>query len=207
MTCSDFAPYRTSALSFARSAASHAYTVLQTESSLLKDSHTSISWRIKSEAAIIKKLSDPSRFIGDHERTINDFIGIRILCPHLGLVDRFIAAIGRWSLEMSLLQVQQENTIEDPGTGGYRAIHLDYIFAEDNSWGFSSFITLELQLMTWLQLLHTEISHRYFYKAIAPDPGLQVLLENLSSVIHVLDRDFAERQLLRLRTLTNDDCL
>jgi ppGpp synthetase/RelA/SpoT-type nucleotidyltranferase len=208
MTFCDFTPYRAAAESFAHSTTSTLRAVLQAEFKLIESNECTISWRVKNDAAIIRKLSDSRRSAAQGRGTVNDLIGIRVLCPHLGLLGRIITAIDRWSVDTSLRQVRGQNTIEDPSAGGYRAIHLDFIFTDDNCWGFPSFITVELQLTTWLQLLHTEISHRYFYKALdPPDPALQTLLENFSVAIHQLDRAFADRELPRLKALIDDDSL
>lgn len=120
------------------------------------DREHSIAWRIKSDQAIVRKV--------ESKRRINDFIGIRILALHLGAVDHLNSIILHWADTLELSRVEDKDRFSETNESGYKAIHLDFQFKNDNRWDMPLVAGIEVQITTWLQHFHNQLSHKLFYK-------------------------------------------
>lgn len=148
----------------------------------------SIRWRVKSEDAIRSKLK-ASRDGEPMHSVINDFIGIRVLIGHLGLLEDAEREIGKWANQLELVQLNRENKFENPDESGYRAIHFDYNFSYPEKWGLPSIAKIEVQLTTKLQQVHGEISHRLYHRVDAPTDEVRLFLNDLSLKLHKIDME------------------
>lgn len=153
------------------------------------DSNHGIAWRIKSEYAVRAKL----RRRGDMGR-INDFIGIRILAAHIDLLEKVEQKLSQWESDVGLQRVMRRSLFETPDESGYRAIHLDYRFVAPSTFGLPPTATVEVQLTTWIQHLHGNLSHSLFYKTMGNERLMAAApLRAMSDRLHEVDKEIACR--------------
>jgi ppGpp synthetase/RelA/SpoT-type nucleotidyltranferase len=118
-----------------------------------------VLWRVKTiESALAKRERRP------HEDVINDLIGVRVVVLHLGFLDAAASVVRGWAVKRGLLFVEEENRFARPGLGHYRAIHMDFRFSAPETAGLTSACGVEVQLTTYLQNVHSLISHAVLYK-------------------------------------------
>jgi ppGpp synthetase/RelA/SpoT-type nucleotidyltranferase len=152
----------------------------------------SIGWRIKSAEAIEAKARHLEKTRPERIE-INDFIGIRVLVGHLWCVEEVKLEIKKWAQQFGLIIIQYKDRFENPDVTGYRAIHFDYCFSHPQKWKLPPEAGVELQLTTWLQYLHSMISHQLYYKNVhSSDKQMKELLCSLSTDIHEIDRKLLE---------------
>lgn len=179
---------REAAIDFANVAAHQLKNLLVTRFPLLVDPQHSVVWRIKSEEAI--RLKTESRK-GTH--SINDFIGIRVLVLHASALPQVESTFEEWEDRLGLQLFQRNDYFSNTASSGYRAIHRDYNFHDCSRWGLSSLSGVELQITTWLQHVHSLLSHSCYYKnSNAESVKNAEILTELSDKIHDLDSIIAD---------------
>src|SRR5271167_2845772 len=82
-----------------------------------------IQWRVKSEASIARKLAA----FNNHRTStgalaINDFIGLRVVILHLGLLQRGVQMVSEWANFRDLRLLEVSNAFVKPTLGNYRSI-------------------------------------------------------------------------------------
>lgn len=153
------------------------------------DPHHGIAWRIKSESAVQAKLRRRGGM-----GAINDFIGIRILATHIGLLEKVEQKLSQWESDVGLQRLMRKSLFETPDESGYRAIHLDYRLVAPSTFGLPPTATVEVQLTTWLQHLHGSQSHSLFYKTTGSDRLMAAAaLRAMSDQLHEVDKEIACR--------------
>jgi ppGpp synthetase/RelA/SpoT-type nucleotidyltranferase len=91
-----------------------------------------------------------------------------------------------------LVEMLRQDKYTKPDRGGYRAFHVDYEIRDMNRWGLPPGTTVELQLTTWLQNLHSELSHRLLYKnTSAKSSSIIIKLEEMSTLLYETDARIA----------------
>lgn len=175
---------------FARKAVQDLYLQLLSGAGCSPDPIHGIGYRIKTPAAMAAKLESDDSERG--ARTINDYIGIRVLAMHSKCLHDIESHLTPWSNGLGLLQVKRQDKIGKPDVGGYRAIHIDYVIEDPEREQLPPETTLECQLTTWLQHLHGMISHRLAYKANELSTSIPIReLELLSADLWELDKRVA----------------
>ena len=173
------------AAEFAHQAASGLSAMLCGLETNLIPEHGGICWRIKTPDAIAAKV---------RARPVNDFIGIRVLVRHSGILADALQRIAAWAPQYCLEEKLSQDKYATPARGGYRAFHVDYEFYHDNRWGLPKEVTVELQLTTWMQNLHSEISHRLLYKNTSATSSLIITdLEEMSTLLYETDAHLATK--------------
>lgn len=142
-----------------------------------------ITYRIKSPDSINKKLLI-------NEGIIDDLIGIRVMFKHLASLHKSLTVIEDWAVGYELSNTKYENYFDYPKPGGYRAIHINYIFKFPLKFHLPIYSTLEIQLTTWLQSLHSIISHEVFYNT---NDNHKEYLEKLGLELHNIDKEINEK--------------
>jgi len=147
-----------------------------------------ISSRIKTSSAIKAKLHS-----SDLDHSINDFIGIRVLAGHSRCIGEIENKVSEWAINLGMVKVRREDYFMHPDISGYKAIHLDYRFRNPEQQQLPPEAGVEVQITTWLQHLHSMLSHRLFYKAIEPpDKSTVSFLQSFSQDLSKLDAKLAE---------------
>ncbi len=111
-----------------------------------------VTSRVKSINAIAEKIRARGISSPDPLALVNDVIGFRVLVLHCGYIDRVLAEIDLWATKAMLKLRNKENRFENPGVGGYRALHLDFRVSEQAGWSELINIGVEVQVTTWLQI-------------------------------------------------------
>jgi ppGpp synthetase/RelA/SpoT-type nucleotidyltranferase len=159
-------------------------SLLMARSPHLVDPQHSIVWRIKSEAAICRKLERR-----EQSSMVNDFIGIRVLVLHIGALSLAELIFDQWEKEVGLQLSNRDDYFSENNPNGYRAIHRDYVFQSPERLGLPDTAGVEVQLTTWLQHMHSTLSHSLYYKNDGREQQQTTLL-NLSALserLHELD--------------------
>jgi ppGpp synthetase/RelA/SpoT-type nucleotidyltranferase len=161
---------------------------------VIVDPQHGLSWRVKSRQAIEAKYASRlgRRPLGPvDDAIINDFLGVRVLVVHLGLVEHAEGLVQKWSADRGLVLRSYTANLDQPKVAGYRAVHMDFE-VHDPSVAIPKHGGLEVQITTWLQHLHGVLSHSLIYKAIGPqDPTAVLALEHLSEQLHSIDESLA----------------
>jgi len=183
--------YRAGAEAFGREAAAHLADVLA-RADIIFDRTSCVVWRIKTDAAIQAKLS-AARSLGEAGLpAIKDFVGIRVIATHLGLLDNAVAKVSEWSRCVHLIKTGVQDSYAIPRPGGYRAVHLNYQMPASNRWNLPTLVSTEVQVTTWLQCLHGGISHAFYYKANSPPDSAEVeTIRTLSDKLYGVDLEVA----------------
>lgn len=176
-----------------RVAADELRLLLARQDSFYIDHACSVAWRIKSIDSLqakIKRSSEGPSGLG----YVNDFLGIRVLVAHVGVLHSCEALITLWAAQMGLAEICREDHFKNPAQAGYRAIHFDYRLPDSPQWQFPVSLGLELQLTTWLQNLHGILSHRMYYKqdSLPARAAAQEWLKEVSMKISEIDWQIAE---------------
>ena len=140
-----------------------------------------IAWRLKTEKSIAEK----AKRRGD-SYFINDFVGIRVIVPHVGLLREAVTIVCNWASERDLSSRNIADLFVNEGMGHYRSVHLDFEFGNPES-GLGDRCGLEVQITTYLQHFHGLLSHRLLYKR-NPDPRLVNTLALVSERVAELDQ-------------------
>ncbi|NWC99243.1 RelA/SpoT domain-containing protein [Pseudomonas sp. P7779] len=179
---------REAAIDFANIATHQLNHILAINFPSLVDPQHSIVWRIKSENATRLKAESRKGVI-----SINDFIGIRVLVLHTGALSQVESTLKEWEDQLGLKLTQRNDYFSNPAPGGYRAIHRDYKLQDYSRWSLSTVSGVELQITTWLQHVHSLLSHSCYYKNpnIAPEKNAKILAD-FSNKIHELDSTIAD---------------
>jgi ppGpp synthetase/RelA/SpoT-type nucleotidyltranferase len=157
------------------------------------DPEHGVAWRVKSSEAIRAKILALSSQHGRNLRTINDCIGIRILVSHSRFLEEVERGLERWHVDLGLVQVGRSDTFQVPDESGYRAIHLDYEFANAQQWNLPEIVAVEVQLTTWLQHLHGSLAHTLFYKNMGVNrTKMATQLRELSKELHRIELSITE---------------
>lgn len=182
---------------FAREAAGELIRQLSEKVFLGIEKEHSIAWRVKTAEAIKAKVK--ARYT-DRVQTqvVNDFIGVRVLAGHSGCFVEIKNEINDWAKRFEMIEVKSEDHLHSPDESGYRAIHIDYLLSRPQDWGLPPEAGIELQLTTWLQHVHSMISHRLYYKSASlPDQEIPIFLNKLSAELNEIDErvtEFLKRQ-------------
>ncbi|WP_449394732.1 hypothetical protein [Devosia riboflavina] len=153
----------------------------------------SVSWRVKSDYSIWRKIEKARLLDPSIDQNINDFFGIRLITSHEGMLFSALQIIERWSTKLGLMKVNMEDNFSSGGEAGYRAIHLDFALPS-NFLQFSEMgLGLEVQVTTYLQQFHSAVSHQLFYNAEKSNLTDDVAdkLSLLSNSLHSIDLDIS----------------
>jgi ppGpp synthetase/RelA/SpoT-type nucleotidyltranferase len=176
---------RATAAVFAARAQAELFELLGSSRDLLLVPEEGISWRLKSDAAIHAKVAAG--------KLINDFVGMRVIAVCVDRLGEIEEKLPTWETRLGLRRDSGKNTFESPARGGFRSIQIDYQISNIVGADLPAGCTLELQLTTWLQYLHTQLSHDLYYKASHRNRAAAVpFLETLSEHIHGLDVELAK---------------
>ncbi len=161
------------------------------EEAIVDNDTGGITFRIKTREAMQAKLS---RRASGYPRglPINDFIGIRILCLHIGCIPLLERVIYAWAAQSSLVLARREDTTRAPREAGYRAVHLDYILEPNIQDKLPRESTIQVQLESWLQHLHNVLNRHLVY-ARDPEKVASTIarLVDMSAELHRVDCDLA----------------
>jgi ppGpp synthetase/RelA/SpoT-type nucleotidyltranferase len=174
---------RQTAADFARRAATALDRDLQSAAGAIIVEGHGVAWRVKSETAIRAKLA--------RSQAINDFIGIRLLATHAGMIDPILGNLSAWEAALGLKRLRIADGFARLDESGFRSTHIDYEPADNRISGLVAGMTLELQLTTWLQHLHGFLSHQLYYKAPERDAAVSARLRTLSDRLIALDSEVA----------------
>jgi ppGpp synthetase/RelA/SpoT-type nucleotidyltranferase len=155
----------------------------------------SVAWRIKSDESIHNKIKKGNRhFTPKGEPLINDFIGFRIVVLHIGLLERAMTAARKWAALRELRLIDMSNRFSHPGMGGYRSLHLDFEFQFPQVFGLLGVHGIELQITTYLQQFHNQLSHDALYKIDRTDEYAERAhaLKIISGQLESIDQTVAE---------------
>jgi ppGpp synthetase/RelA/SpoT-type nucleotidyltranferase len=153
-----------------------------------------IEFRIKTEESILRKLKRGNMHVTSRGKVfINDFVGIRVVVFHIGLVERTAAAIQSWAAERGLNLMEISDRFSSPGIGGYRSVHLDYQFDSPELFGLEDKHGIEIQVTTYLQQFHSQLSHDALYKHDVMEEFAQRtdVLRLISDQLGYIDRSVA----------------
>lgn len=160
-----------------------------------------IQWRVKSEASIARKLNSKKQHqTSGGAPAINDYIGIRVIVLHIGLIHDTVQIVRGWANFRGLRFLEFGDAFATPALGKYRSVHLDFELRDPKEWGLTTAHGIEIQLTTYLQNLHGMISRESLYKhrndLIGGDVSTE--LEILSNQLSDID-DFVARITSRLQ--------
>lgn len=127
--------------------------------------HAFVQGRVKTPEAIATK-----RARGGVSRT-NDFIGLRVIVDHCGLLDSAGTAVRDWAHTAKLKPISEDNHFAHPGTGGYRALHLDYELVDPEAAGLTADVGVEVQITSALLAVIARVSHDILYRQQSPKYG------------------------------------
>jgi ppGpp synthetase/RelA/SpoT-type nucleotidyltranferase len=142
--------------------------------------------RVKSDEAVRRKRAR----VGAGGR-INDFIGMRVVLAHGGLVEE---AVQRTLVRVSALDlhlVDREARLHTASRGGYRALHLDFVLGKPAERGMTPEAGVEIQFTTLILLAHALQSHELVYRSDRGGGGLIEQLNELGDRAAQLDQDIA----------------
>ncbi|KRR05583.1 hypothetical protein [Bradyrhizobium valentinum] len=152
--------------------------------------------RIKSPASVEHKLRN-RRLMRGHpagdkspSEFVNDFLGIRVVLPHVGQLEKAAELLMEWIAQNKRLGlISAANYFGKPASELYRSYHLDLRFDLDAE--LCDKVGAEIQVTTYLQNFFNEISHQLSYRQIADRPGVASLLTRVASDLRHLDDDVA----------------
>lgn len=155
-----------------------------------------LTWRVKSKESIDAKLRRRiSQLMPDSPPMVNDFIGVRAVVLHGGLVNRAVTLIRKCSSSVGLDLIDEHDFFVNPARGQYRSIHLDFKLLSSVGIEFDREYGVEIQVTTYLQHLHGLLSHRILYKGTANQIELDRrlhILERMSARLRDIDLELAE---------------
>jgi ppGpp synthetase/RelA/SpoT-type nucleotidyltranferase len=180
----DLLSARVDAEIFAKHAADHLARSLH----VLQNPGPAVSWRVKGEHGMREKLAKGRRVAAGKDREINDFIGIRIVVATVAEIAPALRLANRWFENNGLVKINLNDTIESPPPGGYRAIHVDYHFADSSTYHLPPSATLELQLTTELLFAHGALNRAVYHKHESHVKlQRQAFLDELSAMLYAQD--------------------
>jgi ppGpp synthetase/RelA/SpoT-type nucleotidyltranferase len=195
------AEMRRSAESFAAATASDLMAELRARLDDGPEQTLWLTWRVKSEESIAAKARRRSSHpIPSGHPTINDFIGLRVVLLHVGLVREAVTFICGWSSSRGLSLLSEYNFFVTPAKGQYRSIHLNFQLLRREAIRLDEGYGVEIQVTTYLQQLTGLLSHRYIYKHTEnnADQDTKVhKIERISDQLNGIDLEVAE--LIRTR--------
>jgi|GEM_PF-6488959 len=147
----------------------------------------SVEGRVKSDAAIAEKL------VRRPGQPINDLIGLRVIVDHVDLLARAVDAVALWADQLGLRSIGDEDRFEQPGAGGYRALHFDFVPIDNVS--ASREAGFEVQVTTALMAVIARVSHNVLYRRESRD--LEAVARELAGIAEDalrLDERIAEIQ-------------
>jgi ppGpp synthetase/RelA/SpoT-type nucleotidyltranferase len=150
---------RIAAVNFANEAADELLKTLRISLQPSANEEISILWRIKSEDSIAAKQKRRLDYV-----VINDFIGLKIVVLHIGLVGSARNTVRDWGDLRGLILNSEENRFRQPGLAHYRGVHLDFNFQHPERLGLTEICGIEVQITTYLQHFHSLASHALLYK-------------------------------------------
>jgi ppGpp synthetase/RelA/SpoT-type nucleotidyltranferase len=157
------------------------------------EKRVNVVWRIKQEDSIRRKFKKGNTHVTlAGMPLINDFIGIRIVVLHAGLIERTMTVARRWAALRELRLIDISNTFSSPGIGGYKSVHLDFEFERPQLVGLQDLHGIEVQITTYLQQFHSQLSHDALYKADRADgyaetaQALKVISDHLAYVDQIV---------------------
>jgi ppGpp synthetase/RelA/SpoT-type nucleotidyltranferase len=156
-----------------------------------------VQWRLKSQESIDAKLvlRQLERSRSAETEFINDFLGIRIIVAHVGLLERATEALQIWATRSQLFGVKNAiNYFETPSDERYKSIHVDFEFAPSRYPTIHSTMGTEVQITTYLQNYLSTINHQLLYrrtKVDARDREVANILKKVGSDLNDIDRDIA----------------
>lgn len=154
-----------------------------------------VMWRIKSERSIADKLAARSRLHGGAQSRINDFVGIRLVLPHRGLMQLAVAFIRQWAADSGFSESEYFDGFSSNSDRNYRSIHVDFDLNSTLSTIVGLDLGLEVQITTYLQHFNSIISHQFSYHhgmAISADADIINKMNNLSKAIAFADEAACE---------------
>jgi ppGpp synthetase/RelA/SpoT-type nucleotidyltranferase len=144
-----------------------------------------VFWRVKTIQSIVAKQKRRPE-----DAVLNDFIGFRAVVLHIGLVAEAVNVVRGWANKRGLLLVEEEDHFARPGLGRYRAVHMDFRLLTPETVGLTSACGVEVQITTYLQNVHSLISHAVLYKqgAVAKrSPPIEPMIAELSEKLERID--------------------
>jgi ppGpp synthetase/RelA/SpoT-type nucleotidyltranferase len=120
--------------------------------------HASVQGRVKTPEAIDRKRARSGAL-----RT-NDFIGLRVIVDHCGLLDWAATAVRDWAPAAKLTAISEDDHFAHPGAGGYRALHFDYALVDPAAAGLTADVGVEIQITSALQAAIARVSHDILYR-------------------------------------------
>jgi len=100
---------------------------------------------------------------------INDYLGLRIIVDHVGLLERGARTVRAWGPALGLKLLQEENRFDRPGAGGYRALHFDFEIRDPATAGVEPDDGIEVQITTALLAVLARLSHDLVYRTPGSD--------------------------------------
>lgn len=147
----------------------------------------SLSSRVKSLEAVSEKLK---RTAGSG---VNDLIGFRVVLPDRTALSSTADSVAAWGEAEGLERKEVEDRFDDPGLGGYRAMHLDFAVADPAAHGLDPEAGVEVQLTTAILAAHAAACHELVYRRRAESaaPELVARVRKLGDEADRLDRELA----------------
>ena len=145
-----------------------------------------VAWRVKSDTSIFNKIK---RF--GELPAMNDLIGIRVVLLRAGLIEAAVLAVRSWARTREMQLNEEDDRFVMAGEDNYRSVHLDYSFLRPGDIYLDAMCGVEIQVSTYLQDLHSELSHRLLYKK-TNDGFPRDALAEISRQLGIVDRAIAE---------------
>lgn len=144
-----------------------------------------IESRIKSLQAIGRKLGKNLVSWDERRQCIDDLVGIRVILRCSAELNEAAVVLSHWSENVGLIELKRRDMFEATDTVGYRALHINYAFIQRASVVVPEDLTAQLQVTTYLQNVHSAMSHRLVYKSelgrsLPVESELDMLSNNLS---------------------------
>ncbi|WP_454758522.1 hypothetical protein [Caulobacter segnis] len=145
-----------------------------------------VQWRLKSDRSILEKHHARLRDQVAGPIWINDFVGIRLVLPHRGVLDAGISAACSWARSESLSQLEISNKMALDPNHLYRSVHLDFTLPPQLAERFNERLGVEIQITTYLQNFSATISHQMVYRHGIGDDASRSALQRLAALSRTL---------------------
>ncbi len=127
--------------------------------------HAFVQGRVKTPEAIATKRAR------DGVSRTNDFLGLRVIVDHCGLLDSAVTAVRDWAHAAKLTPISEDDHFAHPGAGGYRAFHFDYELVDPEALGLTADVGVEVQITSALLAAIARVSHDILYRQESPKYG------------------------------------
>jgi ppGpp synthetase/RelA/SpoT-type nucleotidyltranferase len=150
--------------------------------------------RIKSAESIRHKLERNKTRGADHLRPrVNDYLGFRVIIPHLGLLEHAVGVVERWVQDSGVFSLLlSSDYFSRPQDSLYRSVHMDLAFKPAEHTVLDQSVGAEIQITTYLQHYHSALSHQVGYlsgKFEPPNKDVAMLLRRIAVDLSRIDED------------------